>query len=317
MVYAYGARTAHIGRPPGPDGRHGGTGAAERVKERLQFDYTTVGHVTVDVLADGSMRPGGSAFYSALQAARLGRRTLILTQGVPREIEGLLEPFAGELELRVLPARHTTTLETSGSGPARRQRVLAWAGAIEQEIRLDTALLHLAPVARELPRHWHAPGAFVGLTPQGLIRTWPRAGGEVSLVAPSRSDEKLVGRCEALVLSEYERASATPLIERALDGYATVVLTAESRPSTILLPRDGGSLEVEVPPIAGSHEDLGAGDVFAAAFFVELSGGSPPERAVAFATAAAAVRIQGAGAAAIGAAQAIGARLDTVAGQRL
>ena len=46
------------------------------------YDYTAVGHVTADVFADGSVRPGGSALYSALQAARLGRRALIITQGV-------------------------------------------------------------------------------------------------------------------------------------------------------------------------------------------------------------------------------------------
>ena len=47
----------------------------------MQFDYTTVGHVTIDVLDDGSRRAGGTAFYSALQAARLGRRALIVTRG--------------------------------------------------------------------------------------------------------------------------------------------------------------------------------------------------------------------------------------------
>ena len=36
--------------------------------------YVTVGHVTIDVLPDGERRPGGTAFYSALQAARLGLR---------------------------------------------------------------------------------------------------------------------------------------------------------------------------------------------------------------------------------------------------
>ena len=58
----------------------------------MQYDYTTVGHVTVDVMGDGSRRPGGSAFYSALQAARLGARTLIVTQGVPGESASCSSP---------------------------------------------------------------------------------------------------------------------------------------------------------------------------------------------------------------------------------
>ena len=90
------------------------------------YGYTTVGHVTIDVMEDGTRRPGGTAFYSALQAARLGRRTLVVTQGVPGEIEGLLEPFRSEFDLRVIPAAETTTLATRGEGPQRSQRLLAW-----------------------------------------------------------------------------------------------------------------------------------------------------------------------------------------------
>jgi len=71
----------------------------------MHFDYVTVGHVTRDAIEHptrGTLyRVGGSAFYSALQAARLGLRALILTQGVPGEIEELIEPYRDELELRV------------------------------------------------------------------------------------------------------------------------------------------------------------------------------------------------------------------------
>ena len=114
---------------------------------RPQFDYTAVGHVTIDVLADGSRRPGGGAFYSGLQAARLGQRTLVVTRGVPGEIEALLAPFASELTLHIVPAPRTTTLESNAG--ARAQRLLAWAGPIEAPRELDTEILHLAPVARE------------------------------------------------------------------------------------------------------------------------------------------------------------------------
>ncbi len=72
------------------------------MKESLQFDYTTVGHVTIDVLADGTRQPGGAAFYSALQAARLGCSAQIITQGRPAEIERLLDPYRAEIELQVI-----------------------------------------------------------------------------------------------------------------------------------------------------------------------------------------------------------------------
>ena len=295
--------------------RHGGTGLRERVKQLLQYDYTAVGHVTVDLLSDGSRRPGGSAFYSTLQAARLGARALIITQGVPPEIEELLDPHREELDLQVIPARQTTTLRTAGWGPSRSQEVLAWAGRIEREPKLDTTILHLAPVAQETPSVWHAPGAFVGLTPQGLMRGWSAADGRIVLTSPSRSSERLATRCDAIVLSEYERTFCEGLVQRATDGGALVAITAEDRPSTILLP-DGAPLEIEVPPVAKPLEDLGAGDVYAAALFTMLAAGEAPVAAASFATAAAAVRMQGSGAQAIGDRTAIESRLSAVARAR-
>jgi 1D-myo-inositol 3-kinase len=279
------------------------------------FDYTTVGHVTVDVLADGSRRPGGSAFYSALQAARLGQRTLILTQGAPGEIERLIEPYREEVELQVLPSPATTTLATSTrlatsahEGEQRTQRVLAWAGQIA-EVAVDTAILHLAPVARETPWAWRGRADFVGITPQGLARAWDEdEDGEMRSAADSEHREMrstpvdrgaLAGGCDALVLSEHERASCAELVSAAGEMGAVVAITAGARPTTLLTP-GGGEAQVAVPAIERPRDDLGAGDVFAAAFFVALAEGQPPARAAAFANGAAAVRVSGVGADAIG-----------------
>ncbi|MGH2853838.1 MAG: PfkB family carbohydrate kinase [Solirubrobacteraceae bacterium] len=261
-----------------------------------RYDYTTVGHVTVDVLdADGSRRPGGTALYSALQAARLKLRTQILTKGDPHEIEWLLRPYRNELDLTVLPAERTTTLQTSGEGPERHQRLLAWAGPIE-EPEVDTAILHLAPVARETPRAWRGHAGFVGLTPQGLVRKW-NAAGDIAL-APLRR-EQLPERCDAWVLSERERESCAGVIASARAGGATLAVTAGAQPTELHLP-DGALLQIPVPPITRVQDDLGAGDVLAAALFIALREGRPPAQAAAFANAAAAVRIAGIGPAAIG-----------------
>jgi hypothetical protein len=293
--------------------------------------------VTVDVLADGSRRPGGSAFYSALQAARLGLRTLILTQGSPAEIERLLEPFQEEVELRVLPAPATTTLATSvrlatsthGAGEQRTQRVLAWAGPIA-EVAVDTAVLHLAPVARETPRAWSGRADFVGITPQGLARAWddgeehggphpaPEETHREGHTAPEEElgemrstpvgREALAGGCDALVLSEHERGSCAELVAAAREAGTVVAITAGAQPTSILTT-DQREVLVATPEIADAREDLGAGDVFAAAFFVALAEGQPPVQAAAFATAAAAVRVSGMGADAIGNRSAVEQRL--------
>jgi hypothetical protein len=292
------------------------------------YDYTTVGHVTADVLSDGSRRPGGGAFYSALQAARLGQRVLIITQGVPAELEELLAPFRAELELEIRPAEHTTTLHTRGRRRGERtQRVLAWAGPIEGMLEVDTAILHLAPVARETAPTWSGHAEFVGLTPQGLVRTWSAPGEQIChrALAP----EQLPERWDAIVISRAERgsfewliaAAASTAAERDAGGAdagagaargAVMAITAAADATVLHVPGEG-TLELEVPRIEEFVDDIGAGDVFAAAFFYSLRRGCAPPEAAAFANAAAAVRIGGAGPAAVGQRGAIEARLRALA----
>jgi 1D-myo-inositol 3-kinase len=326
------ARVNEIDRSP-PAGQglsHRPIGPAHDAPAEPRFDYTTVGHVTADVMADGSSRAGGSAFYSALQAARLGQRALIVTRGVVAEIERLLEPYRAEIQLEVLPAQHTTTLQSTGEGATSRQRVLAWAGAIGEDVSVDCSILHLAPVARETPARWRGRADFIGLTPQGLIRAWAGAGGEVG---PTPLDPSLLPEhCEAIVFNEAERESCAWLIDvgggsdssqarscpagenRRMDGRpgAVVAITDAAAATALRLP-DGSTTRVEVPAIEEFVDDVGAGDVFAAAFFVALRDGQPPQAAAAFANAAAAVRIAGFGANAIGDRAAIEARLRAVA----
>jgi hypothetical protein len=297
----------------------------------MRYDYVTVGHVTRDVIEDRARgmvaRAGGGAFYSALQAARLGLRTLIVTQGVPLEIAELIEPFNDELDLRIIPAKHTTTLSTRGSGARRSQRLLAWAGPMIEPLTLDTEILHLAPVARETPTTWRGRTSFVGLTPQGLVRHW-EPGEDVPLLQldtgsllgdvplAGRDDAALTGdispvdldpqtlpeRFSAAVISEEERESCRALFAAARRGGAYVAVTAGSRPATVhlLSPAAGSVVQTEAPCPVQARDDLGAGDVFAAAFFVALSEGHGPLEAATQGNAAAALRIAGVGPGAIG-----------------
>jgi 1D-myo-inositol 3-kinase len=270
------------------------------VNSDLHYDYTTVGHVTVDVLPDGTRRPGGSAFYSALQAARLGLRAAVFTRGRPEQIEALLAPYRDELDLHVQAAPETTTLRTRWQDGERHQQVLAWAGPIGQPTRIDTGILHLAPVARETPAGRPAGAGFLGLTPQGLARAWG-ADGHVRHEpgAPVLASLALAGASDALVISEQERAGCAELLQAAAGAGAIVAITAGGRPTTILVA-GAEALSLPVPAREPPVDELGAGDVFAAAFFIALHEGTPAAAAARFGQAAAAVRVRGTGADAIG-----------------
>jgi sugar/nucleoside kinase (ribokinase family) len=78
----------------------------------------------------------------------------------------------------------------------------------------------------------------------------------------------------------------------------------------------GGALPVPTAAAEEPGDDMGAGDVFAAAFFTALREGQPARDAATFAGAAAALRIAGAGASAIAARTEIESRVRAGAGQK-
>lgn len=295
---------------------------------RTRYDYVTVGHVTRDAIEhpdrDTLYRVGGSAFYSALQAARLGLQTLIVTQGVPGEIEELLAPYRDELELRVIPAEHTTTLSTRGTGSKRTQCLLAWAGPIETPLTVSTKILHLAPIARETPRFWEGSADFVGLTPQGLVRSWREDDGPALLqldtgpllgdipTVPPASEvlprdisattlqaSLLPERFDAAVIAEHECPDSHELFKAASRHGASIAVTAGARPTTVHVAGGDSVVQTPFPPVTTVSDEIGAGDVFAATFFVSLAEGSAPLEAAVFANAAASARVSGEGPAAI------------------
>jgi sugar/nucleoside kinase (ribokinase family) len=283
------------------------------------YDYVAIGHVTVDVIEDHPdgrrSQPGGGAFYSALQAARLGLRSLIVTKGLPTEIQNMLAPYREELDVHVIPSQSTTTLATWGSGRARFQCVRAWAGPIDEPLagllEAQPAIVHFAPVARETTAQTSLRGAFVGLTPQGLVRRWEADG---RIRSSALEPDMLPQRVDAAVLSAGERPACAALLERAPDANAAVVaVTAGVEPIELRLA-DGRMTRIPAVAVEGVRDDLGAGDVFAAAFFVALRGGEPAPDAARFASAAAAVKLAGVGPAAIGRAQDVERRLADLDG---
>ena len=254
----------------------------------MSFQYTTIGHVTVDVLADGREQPGGSAFYSALQAAALGCRTRIITRGEPAQLARLLAPFAGRFEVKIQPASSTTRLATSGAGAQRHQRVLAWAGPLEDPGELDGGIVHLAPVARETGASWPLGADFRGLTPQGLVRSWDESG--LMFPAEVEPDQmRLADGLDSAVLGAGELPLCRPLVDRAVGAGASVSITDEGSVNRILA--DGRETRVWPDRVERPLQDLGAGDVYAAAFFVELAAGASAREAAVLANGAARFRV--------------------------
>jgi len=240
--------------------------------------YLVIGHIVADLLPDGSAVLGGTALYSALTAARLGWRVGVLTRGAYGvTVEGVAIPslaeYAGELSIITQDAERPTMFVNVYSAGRRAQTIRHWAGPIDLSGLpphwRNARVIHLGPVAQEIDlRQTGAltPG-FFGATPQGWMREWPRAtGGRVTL-NQLRLPPELLGRLDGLVVSDEEIHLAREAVERVGARRLGVVTTGESGARVLY-----GGERVELPGYPVRTVDLtGAGDVFAAAFFIRAS----------------------------------------------
>lgn len=250
----------------------------------VELDYLVIGHVTRD-LVDGAFTIGGTASYAARTARALGCHVGVVTSASPDLDLG--QALNGVLVARS-PAAATTTFENTYTAGGRRQALHSVAETLVPEtIPPDwrAAIVHLGPVARECDSTLvNVFGdAFVGLTPQGWMRRWDRAG-RVSWCQWEDAD-KLLARADAVVLSEEDVASDEALAARYATQTRLLVVTQAAAGCTVHM--DGQSRHFPAPAV---HEvdPTGSGDVFATAFFVRMQRSGDPWKAARFANCVAA-----------------------------
>ncbi len=250
----------------------------------IELDYLIIGHVTRDLI-DGTFTIGGTVSYAARTARALGCRVGVVTSASP-DLD-LSKVLDGVLVSR-FPAATTTTFENIYTSNGRQQVLHTVAETLVPEMvppNWRAAIVHLGPVARECdPALINAFGdAFVGLTPQGWMRRWDQAG-RVSCCQWEEAEE-LRSRASAVVLSEEDVAGDEALVARYASQSRLLVVTQGAAGCTVYTA--GQSRHFSVPPV---HEvdPTGAGDIFAAAFFVWLQRKGDPWRAACFANCVAA-----------------------------
>ncbi|HSM56897.1 MAG TPA: PfkB family carbohydrate kinase [Candidatus Sulfomarinibacteraceae bacterium] len=241
------------------------------------IDYLAIGHITHDLAVDG-YTIGGTVAYSGRTAQALGCRTAVLTSAGPDcDVQEALPDVAVES----VPAAETTTFENVYLPAGRRQVVHSVAAPLTAEAVprewQRASIVHLGPVAGEVdPELVNGFGtALICITPQGWLREWDAMGNVTPRSWPQA--RQILPRAAAVVLSmedlpnaamlqQFRRWSRLLVLTEGVDG-CTVFLAEEQRH----FPAPGA---VEVNP-------TGAGDIFAAAFFIRLyqTKGNPWEAA--------------------------------------
>jgi sugar/nucleoside kinase (ribokinase family) len=243
-------------------------------------DYLVIGHLTEDVTPTGS-RLGGTAAFAALTARAFGLRVGIITSVGPGTSLKALEG----IPILAIPSAHSTTFENTRTPAGRRQVLRRQATRISLQDLPDAwrraSIVHLGPVAQELPADsaGYLSSSLLGITPQGWMRTWDDTG----QVKPCKweSAESILPQAGAVVISREDVQGNEEAIEAM--AHQTRVLAVTEGAAGSVLHWNGDRRRFRAPEIA-AVDDIGAGDVFAAAFFIRLFTTRDPWEAARFAT---------------------------------
>jgi sugar/nucleoside kinase (ribokinase family) len=255
-------------------------------------DYLVIGHVCLDETPAGP-RLGGTVAYAALAARGQGCRVAVVTSAAPAlELAAHLPGIA----LQRVAAATTTRYRNEYYAGGRRQTLCARAAPLTladlPPAWRQATIVHLAPVAQELAAEEFVPALrrttrFLGATPQGWLRGWGADG--VVVPQPCADLPRHLAPLDAVVVSE-EDLAADPGCAARLAAAGPLVALTRGAAGVRLFQRER---VIDLPACPARVRDpTGAGDVFAAVWFIQLAAGVEATAAARYAASAAACAIE-------------------------
>ncbi len=249
-----------------------------------------IGHLCLDETPGGPCL-GGTVAYAALLARELGWRVGVVTSAAD---PALTAPLAG-VQVQVVPAAASTRFRNRYRAGRRHQMLRARAaplGLADVPVAWREArLAHLAPIAREvepgLAAALRPTVRFLGATAQGWLRDWDSAGRVASRPADDLAPH--LALLDALVVSEEDLAAVPAGVAPLVAAGPLVAVTRGA--AGVRLWCGAGAQDVPACP-ARVRDPTGAGDVFAAAWFIRLAQGDDPAWAARYAACAAACSVE-------------------------
>ena len=243
-------------------------------------DYLVIGHVAHDLIPSGACL-GGTAAYSALTAQALGMRVGVVTTNGPETDLSVLN----DVLVVSTSSSQSTTFENIYTEKGRKQILHHRAAPLSfenvPEVWRRTGIIHLGPVAQEVESI--LPGSFsptlLGLTPQGWMRAWDETGHVQRVVW--ESPEQALGQAGAVVLSIEDVGGNEEQIE-FMAAHTRILAVTEAMAGSRLYWH-GDQRRFRAPEMYET-DATGAGDIFAAAFFIRLLTTQDPWEAARFAT---------------------------------
>jgi sugar/nucleoside kinase (ribokinase family) len=243
-------------------------------------DYLVIGHLTRDLTPEGP-RLGGTAAYAALTARALGMRVGVVTSWGAELPIGPLR----SIPIASFPADQSTTFENLLTPTGRIQHIRHVAPRLDYyhvpEPWRNATIVHLGPVAQEvepsLVRSF--PDSLIGVTPQGWLRAWNEQGRVYSCEWPEAAF--VLHRVGAAVISVEDVNGDEARIEEMAASCRILAVTEAHQGARLYW---NGDVRRFRPPSVIEVDPIGAGDIFAAAFFTRLYTTRDPWEAARFAT---------------------------------
>jgi hypothetical protein len=257
------------------------------------IDYLTIGHLAKDLTPAGPQL-GGTVSFSSLTARALGYTPGIVTAFG----DGLdLSPLAGIPIVRV-PSADSATFENIYGPNGRTQFKRAEASPLPLS-EVPTAwrsarIVHLAPLGNELgdlePGSLDLfPESFIGMTPQGFLRQIDDTGRVRTVPNSWAAAQRVLSQAGAAVLSLDDLGRNWAVAER-WSKWAPVLVVTQGVEGCTVFVRGQGPRQFAAPPQA-EVDPTGAGDVFAAAFFINFFETDDPWASARFANQVAALSV--------------------------
>lgn len=238
-------------------------------------DYLIIGHITQDLTPEGP-KLGGTAAFSGLTANAFGLRVGMVTSWGEETGKDLLE----SLQIANLRADSSTTFENIYTPEGRRQKLHHLAPQLAfyhiPESWRSARIVHLAPVAGEIPADMirYFPEADIYLTPQGWMREWDREGNISPRVWLEAS--YMLPQARAAVISEEDVGFDQVVIDRMAAYVPILAVTKGAMGAEIYT--EGQIIKIPAPETE-ALDMTGAGDIFAAVFFTQLTHMGDPLKA--------------------------------------
>ena len=243
-------------------------------------DYLVIGHLSHDITPDGP-RLGGTVSYSGLTAHAFGLRVGVVTAFE----QGIALGSLDGISVVSSPSERTTTFENVPTADGRKQYVHHVASPIlldsVPDIWRRTPIIHIGPIVNEVEMRLDLgfSPALLGLTPQGWLRCWNSSGYVTPCSWPDA--ETALRHAGAAVISVEDVNGDEEQIEKM--AFMSQILAVTEGPAGVRLYWNGDLRHFHAPEM-DEVDATGAGDIFAAAFFIRLYTTRDPWEAARFAT---------------------------------